>query len=150
MMFQVSILSPNNCHKCFWGFCCASLSMMNPIVQHVATRAFSYECLRNSRCFPWFHSWKVSFNSVLFLGCLFNVSFGAMELFDSDTLFKLCHNLQVATIVNEGEFRCVNGLSLDSCLHMGLTKSWVDLLPVQMLLVDDCLHSLWQNTKLQW
>ena len=155
----------------------ASAAMMYPIVQHVAVRALSPEAKRdfvlcarahvlqvslsvllqvfgnphwliNLVCVCW-DVWKLGNSDTLnkiYRCTLRNLKLNA----DLDTLFHLSHDLKIDTIVNERVLLGIDHLPFVGHAHMGLSESWVHLFPVEILLVDDCLDTLWQDAVSEW
>ena len=68
-------------------------------------------------------------------------------MLDLNAFLEFSHISQILAVGQERELRGVQSLHLHRQPHLRLTQPWVDLLPVQMLLEDDCLHTVWEDAE---
>ena len=130
--------------------------MVHPIVEHVASRSLTNELCRNlilpSRPLhlqvPLSVFFQVAWDPLWAL-CKSSVRGHIRQTSNSHTFLHLSHQFKVDAIIHEWESVSIDHLSLHSNAHMSLTKPWIDLLPVQVLLKDDGFDPLRQDAILQ-
>lgn len=130
--------------------------VMDPVVEHESTAALADELDRDFVIFAGALYLQILLS--LFLNVLrhshdadslIRISWHTRKFRHSDTLLGLSHILKIDTIVNEWVIPSIEHLPLHGHTHVRLTEAWVDLLPVEVFLVNNCLDSLREDAILQ-
>ena len=64
-----------------------------------------------------------------------------------NSFLKSSHFSEVTSIIKEWRRDSRLGFHLHGQSHVGLTKSWIDFLPVKMLLENDSLYAIGEDAK---
>ena len=123
--------------------------MLDDVVQEVTCGSFADELLRHFIVRAGFLILKgVNYLSI-FIFTFSNVNWLNCESCDSHSFLLLGHLLEVDSIVYEWILTSIEEFSFPRKSHVSLTESWVNLLPVEMLLIDYCFHTLWEDAILE-
>lgn len=130
-----------------WG---TLTSMDDPILYEIGIRTrsqqLSWDPIRLARV--QFFQVLVDEFVLLVLGGI-GIVFGSSQLLYLGALVHLGHNMQVLPIIKKWVLSSVHSFLLNGKPHVGLAQPRIDFVPVEKLLVNDCLHSCLQNTVLQ-